>query len=106
MPPLDAPSCYGSSKCFFTYGQMRHLNPRQLPEMRNPWAAFATQPYIHSVDLIIPDDECYALLNEKLLKNMVMPQFFRINISLAQILHGDFLTEYVKLGNVRTSSLS
>jgi len=103
MPSIDAPSCYETSKCFFTYGQMRHLNPRQVPVKGNPWSSFGAQDFIHKVDLILPD-ECFELLDHRVLGKIVLPQFFRVTMTLAQVLHGDFLLDFIKLGKFRLLS--
>lgn len=48
------------------------------------------------IDLILPQ-ESWELVRETLL-SVTCPVFNRVTMSLAQVLQGDFFTEYIKIG--------
>ncbi|KAF6804007.1 ribonuclease p protein subunit [Colletotrichum sojae] len=99
MLSFTSPSVYQSPKCFVSYGTMAHVEPRQLPTKGKPWAPVLGQGYNHKVDLILPQ-ECYELVLQKLVKEMAPPTFYRVVMTLGQVLDGVFFNEYIKTGNI------
>ncbi|KAK4126031.1 hypothetical protein N657DRAFT_567596 [Parathielavia appendiculata] len=99
MLSFNPPAVYQASKCYVTYGVMRHLDPKQAPSKSKPWATFTSQDFVHRADLIIPQ-EVFELVQEKLLQEMSAPEFKRVVMSLHNILSGEFFTEYIKNGNI------
>ncbi|KAI8243611.1 Ribonuclease P protein subunit p40 [Colletotrichum sp. SAR 10_96] len=95
MLSFPAPSVYQSPKCFVSYGTMAHVEPKQLPTKGKPWAPILGQGFNHKVDLILPQ-ECYELVHQKLAKELVPPTFYRVTMTLGQVLDGAFFTEYIK----------
>lgn len=49
------------------------------------------------VDLVMPRDS-WKLIQQTFLSNARTPQFYRVSMSLGQILEGAFFTEYIKIG--------
>ncbi|KAF6834503.1 ribonuclease p protein subunit [Colletotrichum musicola] len=99
MLSFTNPSVYQSPKCFVSCGTMAHVEPRQLPTKGKPWAPILGQGYNHKVDLILPQ-ECYELVLQKLVKEMAPPTFYRVVMTLGQVLDGAFFNEYIKTGNI------
>ncbi|KAL7794375.1 ribonuclease P 40kDa subunit domain-containing protein [Trichoderma ceciliae] len=94
----QAPSIYQSPKCFVTYGTMGHVDPKQIPSKGNPWTAISNLDFIHKVDLIIPQD-IYEIVVQKMTARE-SPAYYRVVMTLGQVLETKFLTQYIKLGNV------
>ncbi|KAL0935923.1 ribonuclease p mrp protein subunit pop1 [Colletotrichum truncatum] len=99
MLSLPTPSIYQSPKCFVTYGTMAHVEPKQLPTKGKPWAPILGQGFNHKVDLILPQ-ECYELVHKKLVEELAAPTFYRVAMTLGQVLDGAFFNEYIKRGNI------
>lgn len=57
------------------------------------------------VDLILPQ-ECYELVLQKLVKEMAPPTFYRVVMTLGQVLDGAFFNEYIKTGQTSTGTPS
>ncbi|KAI4864179.1 ribonuclease P 40kDa subunit [Hypoxylon rubiginosum] len=100
MFSFPTPSVYQSSKCFVTYGVMGHPNPEQVPSKGKPWSAILAQDFVHRVDLILPE-ELLHLVKDKIIGNPSRAlTFYKVIMSLGQVLEGDFFTEYIKIGNI------
>ncbi|KAK4161846.1 ribonuclease P 40kDa subunit-domain-containing protein [Cladorrhinum sp. PSN259] len=99
MLSFQAPALYQTPKCFVTHGVMAHLDPNQPPSKGKPWAPFLDQDFISRADLIIPQD-VFELVKAKLLQDEATPKYTRVIMSLHDILSGEFLTRYVKDGNL------
>ncbi|PSR92139.1 ribonuclease P 40kDa subunit [Coniella lustricola] len=78
---------------------MAHLDPLQLPAASKgkPWSAIQAHDFLRRVDLIVPQDS-YDLVQEVL--ETACPPFCRVDMSLLQLLQGDFFSEYIKIGDV------
>ncbi|KAH6609855.1 hypothetical protein Trco_003201 [Trichoderma cornu-damae] len=95
----QAPSIYQSPKCFVTYGTMGHVDPKQIPGKGKPWTAISELDFIHKVDLIIPQD-VYEIVVQKVVERH-SPAYYRVVMTLSQVLETKFLTQYIKLvGNI------
>ncbi|KAK0643336.1 ribonuclease P 40kDa subunit-domain-containing protein [Cercophora newfieldiana] len=99
MLAFQAPSVYQASKCYFTYGKMGHVDPKQPPSKSKPWTTLLGQDFVHRLDLIVPE-EAYEAVHAAVVQNREAPQFKRVVISLRDVLSGDFFTEYIKKGNI------
>ncbi|KAI0160864.1 ribonuclease P 40kDa subunit [Hypoxylon sp. FL1284] len=98
MFSFPKPSVYQSSKCSVTYGVMSHPDPRKVPSKGKPWSTLLAQDFVHRVDLIFPD-EVLQLVRDNIVGNPSRaPTFYKVIMSLGQILEGDFFTEYTKAG--------
>ncbi|EHK26955.1 uncharacterized protein TRIVIDRAFT_175722 [Trichoderma virens Gv29-8] len=94
----QAPSIYQSPKCFATYGMMGHVDPKQIPSKGKPWTAISDLDFIHKVDLIIPQDVYEAVVQKMTERDS--PAYYRVVMTLSQVLETKFLTQYIKLGNI------
>ncbi|KAI0404558.1 ribonuclease P 40kDa subunit [Xylaria palmicola] len=100
MFSFPKPSAYQTPNCFVTYGTMSYPDPNQLPTKAKPWSTLLSQNYIHKVDLILPE-ELLHLVKAKFLDDAArIPSYYRVIMTLGQILDGDFFTQYIKIGNV------
>ncbi|PNP44124.1 hypothetical protein TGAMA5MH_04411 [Trichoderma gamsii] len=77
---------------------MGHVDPKQVPSKGKPWTAISELDFIHKVDLIIPQD-IYDVVVQKMAERE-SPSYYRVTMSLGQILETKFLTQYIKLGNL------
>ncbi|KAK4134075.1 hypothetical protein BT67DRAFT_449671 [Trichocladium antarcticum] len=99
MLSFHPPPVYQASRCDVTHGVMGHLDPAQPPSKGKPWATLTNLDFVHKADLILPQ-EVFDVVQEKLVTDRPAPEFKRVVMSLHDILSGDFLTEYIKKGNV------
>ncbi|KAH9988644.1 ribonuclease P 40kDa subunit [Xylariaceae sp. FL0662B] len=100
MFAFPTPSVYQSSKCFVTYGIMGHPDPRQIPSKGKPWSALLGQDFVHKVDLVLPEELLELVKNKVVGEPGRLPVYYRVTMSLGQVLEGDFFTEYIKIGNI------
>lgn len=111
LPFSLAPSTLQTAKCFFSYGTMGHIYPKQPPTIENvpttdsranlksPWSNFQELGYVFQVDIIVPH-ELLEVAHQKLVTDRPVPQFSRVIMTLGQILQGDFFKEYIKAGEI------
>ncbi|OTA02168.1 hypothetical protein A9Z42_0025080 [Trichoderma parareesei] len=92
----QAPSIYQSPKCFVTYGTMGHVDPKQPPSKGKPWTAISELDFVHKVDLVIPQDICDTIVQK--MAEREAPVYYRVIMTLGQVLETKFLTQYIKLG--------
>ncbi|KAJ4257682.1 hypothetical protein NW757_003306 [Fusarium falciforme] len=97
MFPAAAPSIYQSPKCFVTYGIMGHVDQNQAPKKGKPWSAIMSLDFIHKIDLILPAEACDVIL-EQLNNTQKHPRYYKVNMTLGDILQGGFFNEYIKKG--------
>ncbi|KAI1437238.1 ribonuclease P 40kDa subunit [Xylaria sp. CBS 124048] len=100
MFAFPKPSVYQTPKCFVTYGTMSHPNASQLPTKVKPWSALLSQDYVHKVDLILPEESLQLIKGGILDDPSRIPSYFRLIMTLGQVLEGDFFTQYIKVGNI------
>ncbi|KAK5996616.1 hypothetical protein PT974_01953 [Cladobotryum mycophilum] len=77
---------------------MGHVDPSQTPSKGKPWTAIAKLDFIHKIDLIIPQG-VYEIVRQKVTQREA-PAFYRVSMTLGQVLETQFLTEYIKKGNI------
>lgn len=103
------------SKCFFTrFDLPDQLHEKNLPVKKPPFSTIRQRPFIHTVslsypalgdiserlfqlDLILPDEIC-ALIEQRLNIEDALPRYARVQMSLLDILSGDFFNQYIKIG--------
>ncbi|KAF7538047.1 hypothetical protein G7054_g3237 [Neopestalotiopsis clavispora] len=99
MMSFPTPSVYQSSKCSCIHGVLNHPEPKQLPSKGKPWASLLAQDFVHKVDLILPQ-EAADKLRMKLAQESYSPTYHRVIMKLADILDGEFFTQYIKVGSI------
>ncbi|OBT72425.1 hypothetical protein VF21_08203 [Pseudogymnoascus sp. 05NY08] len=82
--------------CFVTHGAMGHLDPAQPPVKRKPYSTILAVPF---AELILPQ-ELYESIQSDMDSKFSVPTYSRVILPLAELLSGDFFTEYIKKGNV------
>ncbi|KAI1747406.1 ribonuclease P 40kDa subunit [Xylaria castorea] len=104
MFSFPKPSVYQNPKCFVTYGTMSYPDANQLPTKAKPWSTLLSQDYVHKIDLVLPE----ALLHfvkEKILDDISrIPSYYRVVMTLGQVLERDFFTQYIKIGSIMMRS--
>ncbi|OCL01504.1 hypothetical protein AOQ84DRAFT_306556 [Glonium stellatum] len=89
-----------SSKCYFTHSVLPNYAERdQPPTKKKPFSTFLSQPFAHTLDLILPD-EIHELIQQQLDGDVGTVCYARVYMSLGEILMGDFFNEYIKKGNI------
>ena len=99
------------AKCTATHGLMGHIDPKQLPTKRKPFASLLSHHFVQKVsklslkrrpllrreiqvEMILPE-ELYEVLKEKL---RMHPAYSRVTMPLGALLEGEFFNEYIKKG--------
>ncbi len=83
-------------KCNVTHGTMGHLDPKQPPVKRKPFAAILRSSFVRKVELILPE-ELLEITAKDVLKNPA-PTYSRVIMPLKALLEGQFFNEYIKKG--------
>ncbi|TVY52871.1 Ribonuclease P protein subunit p40 [Lachnellula cervina] len=83
-------------KCYVTHGVMGHLDPKQPPVKRKPFAAMLKYDFVQKVELILPE-EIYEIMKE-VLDQLPKPVYSRVILPLKALLEGEFFNEYIKKG--------
>ncbi|KAH8652775.1 ribonuclease P 40kDa subunit-domain-containing protein [Tricladium varicosporioides] len=86
-------------KCYVTHGIMGHMDPKQPPIKRKPFAAILSHPFIHKVELVLPQ-EIYEIVKKDLFEAAEKPIYCRVILPLKALLEGEFFNEYIKRGNI------
>ncbi|KAG9232067.1 ribonuclease P 40kDa subunit [Amylocarpus encephaloides] len=86
-------------KCDVTHGTMGHLDPKQPPVKRRPFAAILAHPFIQKVELLLPS-EIYEIVKSNLLQEESRPVWDRVILPLSALLEGEFFNQYIKTGYV------
>ncbi|KAI2609337.1 ribonuclease P 40kDa subunit [Hypoxylon fragiforme] len=78
---------------------MGHPNPQHLPSKGKPWTALLAQDFVHDVELILPQ-EVMQLVKDRITGDPGRaPEFYRVIMTLGNILDADFFTHgFVILG--------
>ncbi|KAG4417357.1 hypothetical protein IFR04_009498 [Cadophora malorum] len=92
-------STENEQKCNVTHGVMGHLDPKQPPVKRKPFAATLSQSFIQKTELILPE-ELYEIIKKEFLTEVSKPSYSRVILPLGALLEGEFFNEYIKKGNV------
>ncbi|KAI9731668.1 MAG: hypothetical protein M1818_007798 [Claussenomyces sp. TS43310] len=78
---------------------MGHLDPKQPPIKKRPYASILAIPYVYKIQLLLPK-ELYELVRDQLSTIFKSPRYSRVILSLSALVDGEFFNEYVKTGNV------
>jgi ribonuclease P/MRP protein subunit RPP40 len=84
-------------KCNVTHGTMGHLDPKQPPVKRKPFAAILSNNFVQNVELILPE-ELLEIITKNVLSENTRPAYNRVIIPLKALLEGQFFNEYIKKG--------
>ncbi|KAF2496037.1 hypothetical protein BU16DRAFT_364718 [Lophium mytilinum] len=88
------------SKCYFTHSLLpSYIEPTLPPTKKKPFSIFLTQPFTHTLDLVLPE-EIYELCRQELDGDAGTLRYARVNMTLLEVLSKDFFTEYIKKGNI------
>ncbi|EEP78635.1 predicted protein [Uncinocarpus reesii 1704] len=86
--------------CYTTIGHLPHyVEPKQIPTKKSPFSAFSGHPFVHSTELILPE-EIYQTVWDTVSSKISSCQYAKVFMSLADILEGDFFNKYLKTGNI------
>ena len=114
MFPKTPASIYQSPKCFVTHGSMGHIERGLTPCESKPWANLEQLGFIHKVtqamevidglvpnslqvDILLPQEKSESL-RQKLTNSRPPPCYYKLLMSLEQILEREFLEEGIKKG--------
>ncbi|KAE9376771.1 ribonuclease P 40kDa subunit [Stipitochalara longipes BDJ] len=86
-------------KCNVTHGMMGHLDPKQPPVKRKPFAAILNHGFVQKVELILPE-ELYEIIKANISSVFVKPVYSRVILPLKALVDGEFFNEYIKKGNI------
>ncbi|KAL9080053.1 MAG: hypothetical protein Q9157_001137 [Trypethelium eluteriae] len=87
-----------SAKCAFVHSSLpAFVDENQPPSKRKPFSTFASQTHNYTIDLLLPA-EVYHLIEQKLHNNEYSQPYFRVYMSLGDIIEKDFFNKYVKTG--------
>ncbi|PSS20126.1 hypothetical protein M430DRAFT_100089 [Amorphotheca resinae ATCC 22711] len=84
-------------KCYVTHGTMGHLDPKQPPVKRKPFAAILNEGFIQKAELILPE-ELYEIIKKDFFNETTKPVYSRVILPLKALLEGEFFNEYIKKG--------
>ncbi|THC92546.1 hypothetical protein EYZ11_007999 [Aspergillus tanneri] len=87
-------------KCYTAVGELpRFIDPKQPPTKRSPFLAICGHPFLHTVELILPE-RVYTAIESSLNSKLQNLQYARVFMSLSSLLEGDFFNTYIKTGNI------
>ncbi|KAH7027084.1 ribonuclease P 40kDa subunit-domain-containing protein [Macrophomina phaseolina] len=89
-----------STRCYFTHSLLgEHFDDRQLSTKKKPFATVSAQLFSHTADLILPD-EVYAVIKQELDGSAGTFHYARVNMTLGELIDGEFFNHYIKTGNI------
>ncbi|OJJ49374.1 hypothetical protein ASPZODRAFT_1466817 [Penicilliopsis zonata CBS 506.65] len=87
-------------KCYTTITQLpAFIDPKQPPASKSPFTAIKSHPFIHTVEVILPE-ETYASIKSSLNTKIKNPSCARVFMPLSALIEGDFFNAYIKTGNI------
>ncbi|KAH8802061.1 ribonuclease P 40kDa subunit-domain-containing protein [Hyaloscypha sp. PMI_1271] len=97
---LDFPAgIQNEAKCNVTHGTMGHLDPKQPPVKRKPFAAILSHGFVQKAELILPE-ELYEVIKNNIASEFVKPVYSRVILPLKALVEGEFFNEHIKKGNI------
>ncbi|KAI4686575.1 uncharacterized protein J4E84_005856 [Alternaria hordeiaustralica] len=102
MLDIHRPSSAPDTKIFFSHSLLpSYIDPSNVSTKKKPFSAFSAQKYSHTLSLILPS-EIYSLISHELHRadSPALTQYAHVHMSLSDILEADFLTTYIKSGNI------
>ncbi|KAL1996606.1 hypothetical protein VTN49DRAFT_7471 [Thermomyces lanuginosus] len=86
-------------KCYTTLGQLPvYIDPKQPPSKKTPFSTIAHHPFIHTVELIFPQE--FAAAWESVQTRLRQLQYIRAILPLSALLENDFFNTFIKAGNL------
>ncbi|KAI9782069.1 MAG: hypothetical protein M1816_002010 [Peltula sp. TS41687] len=86
-----------SSKCYVTCGALQsYINREQPPTKKQPYSTIRSNHFNHTVELILPEQAHH----DKFLEGLSRIKYCTVILSLEALLERDFLTTYIKNGNI------
>ncbi|KAJ5972196.1 uncharacterized protein N7479_002114 [Penicillium vulpinum] len=87
-------------KCFTTIAQLpTFIDPKQIPGKRSPFSTIQNHAFIHSVEVILPED-FHSQIKTSLEMKLEKPQYARVFMTPLSLLEHDFFNTYIKSGNI------
>lgn len=89
----------------FTVGTFpNHVDPKQPPAKKQPFAALKAQRWVSNLDVILPKELADVVAQELMAKTS---RYAKVIMKVGDLLEGDFFTEAVKKGerDIQTSEL-
>lgn len=105
-----------TSICYLSRGFLpQHIDLNQLPSSKKPFATILNQDFTHTVntttcvrswdetdkllevDLVLPE-ELYNLIWEDVQSRLANVRYFRVIMTLSDLIENDFFTVYIKTG--------
>ncbi|TVY82004.1 Ribonuclease P protein subunit p40 [Lachnellula suecica] len=75
-------------KCYVTHGVMGHLDPKQPPVKRKPFAAILSHEFVHKLEFVLPED-IWDVIKDKFAV-MDEPRYSKVIMPLKALLEGEF----------------
>lgn len=96
---------YEPAKCFFAHGTLpAFVDLAQPPTKRKPWSSIQSYRWIHTVNIVAPEEARAAL--ERLLSGEAGEiRYAKVKMSLTDVLTGDFFNVYIKQGQSVSSGM-
>jgi ribonuclease P/MRP protein subunit RPP40 len=91
-------------KCYVTHGLYGHIDPKQPPTKRKPFAAILSHDFLHKAELILPEELFYAMKTE-LFNAVAQPTYRKVILPLQALVEGELFNEYIKQGVLIQSML-
>ncbi|KAI5291736.1 hypothetical protein KEM54_001039 [Ascosphaera aggregata] len=76
----------------------RFVDPEQPPKKKLPFSTIHRHPFIHNVQLLLPQDLFDAVWSSRL-RDTSTSQYVNVKMSLSDLLEADFFSRYVKTGD-------
>ncbi|KAB8236312.1 ribonuclease P protein subunit p40 [Aspergillus alliaceus] len=87
-------------KCYTTVAQLpSFIDPKQPPMKKPPFSAIWGHPFVHTVEVILPE-ATYRIIQNSLDTKLPKLRYARVFMSLSSLLEGDFFNTYIKAGNI------
>ncbi|KAL4862705.1 hypothetical protein BDV12DRAFT_39363 [Aspergillus spectabilis] len=100
MFELEEDASSRREKCYTTVGQLPpFIDPKQPPLKKAPFSAILSQPFVHSVEVIMPKD-VYSTVESSLDSKLQKLRYARLSMSLSSLVEGGFFNTYIKTGNI------
>ncbi|PGH27402.1 hypothetical protein AJ80_00880 [Polytolypa hystricis UAMH7299] len=87
-------------KCYTTISKFQpFIDPEQPPTKKAPFSAILNHPFIHSAELILPE-EIYSTSWDLIASKLEKSNYAKVIMPLSALLEHDFFNTYIKVGNI------
>ncbi|KAK5168054.1 uncharacterized protein LTR77_006622 [Saxophila tyrrhenica] len=87
-------------KCFYTSSMLpSFVDHKQIPSKKKPFATIGGRPFVHTVDLLLPQENEDALL-QTLGDAHGSFTYAKVYMKPSEVVTGDFFNHYIKTGNI------